>query len=211
MIKFEDKTAVDFVIVGAGGAGGVMAKEPSTAGFQVVVLEQGPCLHEDSLDHDELKFKDVFDPPPSIGQEAFTNDHFLQPNTYRKSASEKAVLMPFTQYGRCVGGGTVHFTGNSWRLHEINFQECSRRGAVQGAALADWPITYPELEPYYRKRMGARHLRAAGIKPLRASAREALPPFSNAREVLRCAPGTGSTQTGTAPVSGTVGGLVQAL
>ena len=42
MTKFEDKTAVDFVIVGAGGAGGIVAKELSTARFQVVVLEQGP-------------------------------------------------------------------------------------------------------------------------------------------------------------------------
>jgi len=33
MRKFEDKTAVDFVIVGAGGAGGVVAKELSTAGL----------------------------------------------------------------------------------------------------------------------------------------------------------------------------------
>jgi choline dehydrogenase-like flavoprotein len=33
---------VDFVIVGSGAAGGVMAKELSVAGFTVVVLEQGP-------------------------------------------------------------------------------------------------------------------------------------------------------------------------
>src|SRR5579864_1841760 len=151
MIKFEDKTAVDFVIVGAGGAGGVMAKELSTAGFQVVVLEQGPYLHEDNFDHDELKFKDVFDPPPSIGKEVLTNDHSLQPNTYRKSAGESASPMPFAQYGRCVGGGTVQFTGNYWRFHEVDFQERSRWGAVEGAALADWPITYAELEPYYTK------------------------------------------------------------
>ncbi len=38
MTKFKPTTQVDFVIIGAGGAGGVMAKELSTAGFQVVVL-----------------------------------------------------------------------------------------------------------------------------------------------------------------------------
>ena len=142
MTKFEDKTAVDFVIVGAGGAGGVVAKELSTAGFQVVVLEQGPYLHEGDFIHDELKFKDVFD-PPFIGQEVLTNDHTLQPNTFRKTARDKAVLASFAQYGRCVGGGTVHFTGNYWRLHEVDFLERSRWGPVEGTGLADCESSRP--------------------------------------------------------------------
>ncbi|PYX14772.1 MAG: gluconate 5-dehydrogenase [Acidobacteria bacterium] len=162
MTKFEDKTAVDFVIVGAGGAGGVVAKELSTAGFQVVVLEQGPYLHEGDFIHDELKFKDVFD-PPFIGQEVLTNDHTLQPNTFRKTAPDKAVLTSFAQYGRCVGGGTVHFTGNYWRFHEVDFLERSRWGAVEGTGpyytKAEWelgisglaganPFDPPRSKPY---------------------------------------------------------------
>jgi len=150
MIKFEDKTAVDFVIVGAGGAGGVVAKELSTAGFQVVVLEQGPHLHEEDFTHDELKHKDIWI-PPFLGQDALTNDHSLQPNTFRKTASEKAEPAAFAQYGRCVGGGTVHFTGNYWRFHEVDFVERTRWGAIEGTGFADWPITYADLEPYYTK------------------------------------------------------------
>jgi choline dehydrogenase-like flavoprotein len=150
MRKFEDKTQVDFVIVGAGGAGGVVAKELSTAGFQVVVLEQGPYFREKDFDHDELKFKDVFS-PPFIGREVLTNDHSLQPNTFRKTEQEKAVLAAFAQYGRCVGGGTVHFTANYWRFHEVDFIEHSRWGTVEGSGLADWPISYADLEPYYTK------------------------------------------------------------
>ena len=34
--------AVDFVIIGSGSAGGILAKELATNGFKVVVLEQGP-------------------------------------------------------------------------------------------------------------------------------------------------------------------------
>jgi choline dehydrogenase-like flavoprotein len=150
MAKFEDKTVVDFVIVGAGGAGGVVAKELSTAGFQVVVLEQGPYLHKKDFTHDELKHKDIWI-PPFLGQDALTNDHALQPNTFRKTGSEKAELTAFAQYGRCVGGGTVHFTGNYWRFHEVDFAERTRWGAVAGTGLADWPITYADLEPYYTK------------------------------------------------------------
>src|SRR5271170_4579917 len=107
MTKFEEKTAVDFVIIGAGGAGGVVAKELSTAGFQVVVLEQGPYLHEEDFVHDELKRKNIF-APPFVGREVLTNDHALQPNTFRRTESEKAAIAAFAGYGRCVGGGTVH-------------------------------------------------------------------------------------------------------
>src|SRR5260370_2201262 len=123
MRKFDDTGRVDFVIVGAGGAGGGVAKEVSTAGFHVVVLEQGPYLREGDFEHDELKFKD-FDAPPFIGREVLTNDHALQPNTLRKAENEKAVLGAFVTYGRGVGGATVHFTGSCWRLHTIN---CAQR------------------------------------------------------------------------------------
>jgi len=150
MVKFETRTAVDFTVIGGGGAGSVVAKELSTAGFQVVVLEQGPYLRENSFHHDELKFKDLYD-PPFIGQETLTNVHTLQPNTFRKDETQKAERVPMIIYGRCVGGGTVHFTANYWRFHEIDFVERTRWGPVPGAALADWPITYAELEPYYTK------------------------------------------------------------
>ena len=40
-IVFDTRKEVDFVIIGSGAAGGVMAKELSMAGFDVVVLEQG--------------------------------------------------------------------------------------------------------------------------------------------------------------------------
>ena len=150
MARFADTLRVDFVVIGAGGAGAIVAKELSTAGFQVVVLEQGPYLHEGDFEHDELRFKDIFD-PPGIGREVLTRDHALQPDTFRKTEKEKAILVPFAEYGRCVGGGTVHFTGNYWRFHAIDFQERSKWGELSGTGLAYWPITYSELESYYTK------------------------------------------------------------
>jgi choline dehydrogenase-like flavoprotein len=148
--KFETKTPVDFVVVGAGAAGGIVAKELSTAGFEVVVLEQGPFLREKDFRHDELKFQDIYD-PPYVGQPALTNDHIRQPNTFRKTAQEKTTRIPVVGYGRCVGGGTVHFTANYWRFHETDFIERSRWGPIAGTGFADWPITYADLEPYYTK------------------------------------------------------------
>ena len=52
---FDTRSAVDFVIVGSGAAGGVLAKELSTAGFDVVVLEQGPYRTAADFTHDEMK------------------------------------------------------------------------------------------------------------------------------------------------------------
>ena len=43
---------VDFVIIGSGAAGGIMAKELSIAGFSVVVLEQGPYMKPHQFMHD---------------------------------------------------------------------------------------------------------------------------------------------------------------
>ncbi len=132
----------DFLIVGAGAAGGVVAKELATAGFRVVVLEQGPWLRERDFKHDELW---------AHRQHALTNDHARQPNTRRLTEAETAILRPTVSYGRGVGGGSVHFTANYWRFHELDFVERSRRGGLAGTGLDDWPISYAELEPYYTK------------------------------------------------------------
>lgn len=141
-VTFRPSDAVDFLVIGAGAAGGVMAKELSTAGFRVVVLEQGPYLNERDYKHDEIGY---------IYQPGLTNDPKIQPITYRKNESEKGRPIKAIQYGRQVGGGSVHFTANYWRFHESDFEERSLFGEVAGTGLADWPIKYADLEPYYTK------------------------------------------------------------
>jgi len=141
-VTYKPSDEVDFVIVGSGAAGGVMAKELSTNGFHVVVLEQGPYLTPNDFSHNEIE---VFN------QHQLTNNPGLQPNTFRKTPEDKAKVQQSVMYGRCVGGSSVHFTANYWRLHEIDFIERSKVGEIPGANLVDWPITYNDLEPYYTK------------------------------------------------------------
>lgn len=140
--RFRPDDVVDFVVVGAGAAGGVVARELSVAGFRVVVLEQGPYLTPRDFRHDELGVTRLA---------ALTNDFKRQPNTLRTTEKETATVQPAVQYGRLVGGGSAHFTGNYWRFHEIDFIERSRKGPIAGTGFDDWPITYAELEPYYTK------------------------------------------------------------
>src|SRR5215475_3102506 len=140
--KYKASDEVDFVIVGSGAAGGVMAKELSTNGFRVVVLEQGPYLKESDFVHDEVKV---------LQENHITNHPELQPNTFRKTAVEKAKPQRVVAYGRCVGGSSVHFNANYWRFHEIDFLERRKLGPIAGTGLVDWPLTYSDLEPYYTK------------------------------------------------------------
>jgi choline dehydrogenase-like flavoprotein len=50
-----------------------------------------------------------------------------------------------------VGGGTVHWQGWLPRFTPNDFRLRTIAGEVKGATLADWPISYEELEPYYAK------------------------------------------------------------
>ena len=101
--KYKTSEQVDFVIVGSGAAGGILAKELSTNGFRVVVLEQGPYLTEADFTHDEVKV---------IGQNLLTNHPELQPTSFRKTPNEKAKRQNALVYGRLVGGTSVHFTAD---------------------------------------------------------------------------------------------------
>jgi len=137
--------AVDFAVVGTGAAGGVMARELSQAGFSVVLFEQGPHLQPTQFEHDELKYEFM---------NGITNDPVLSPQSFRKTPAERAEPvrdLPALQYVRMVGGSSIHFTANFWRLHEIDFHERSVLGPISGTGFADWPISYQELEPYYTK------------------------------------------------------------
>jgi choline dehydrogenase-like flavoprotein len=142
---FRDSQTVDFVIVGSGAAGGVIARELARAGLSVVVLEQGKRFLPADFEHDELKYW-------FIG--GIATDPVRNPQTFRRSAAEQAqrplVRTPLW-YARGVGGTTLHYTANYWRFREIDFRERSVLGEISGTGFADWPITYDELEPYYTK------------------------------------------------------------
>jgi len=142
---YKPSETVDFVIVGSGAAGGVMARELAQAGHSVVLMEQGARLEPADFEHDELKY---------FLLNAITNDPRQSPQTFRNDPKARALSSPQGNsliYARIVGGSSNHFTANFWRFHPIDFKEHSKLGDIPGASFADWPITYEELEPYYTK------------------------------------------------------------
>jgi len=141
---FPTREAVDFVVVGTGAAGGVIAKELAVAGFSVVVLEQGPHLQAPDFKHDEWGY--------DVNNDLTWNARQGHPQTFRKSDNETAQISETVLgYAHNVGGSSVHFSANFWRFRPIDFNEASVRGSIAGTNFADWPISYDELEPYYTK------------------------------------------------------------
>jgi len=140
--RYAPEADVDFVIVGSGIAGGSVAWTLARAGFRVVVLEQGSYLTEKDFRHDEVA---------SLNLSALTNDPKRSPQTFHQTPNAKTEKGVHLVYGRCVGGGTVHFTANFWRFRELDFKERSVLGPIEGTGFSDWPISYAELEPYYTR------------------------------------------------------------
>jgi choline dehydrogenase-like flavoprotein len=143
--RFTSGEQVDFVVVGSGASGGVVARELARAGHTVLVFEQGPRLGPADFEHDEFKY---------FFLNGLTNSPDISPQSFRKSTAEPAVRARGTNpllYARIVGGSSNHFTANFWRFHEIDFHEHSVYGGIPGTSFADWPISYQDLEPYYTK------------------------------------------------------------
>ena len=143
--SFSTREEVDFVIVGSGSAGGIVAKELSTAGFGIVLLEQGPHLQSGDFRHDEWDYDE--------NERLVWGTRKGHPQTFRRHEGEPAqqTTRPTVRYAHNVGGSSVHFSANFWRLRPLDFVEASARGTIAGTNFADWPITYEELEPYYTK------------------------------------------------------------
>lgn len=130
---------VDVCVIGTGAAGGVWIDCCTKAGLEVVALERGPRLGpSDFMQHDELT---------NIHQgRGFASDW---QDTLREDPEDEARLGRSVLLANCVGGGTAHWGSWSWRYREDDFRVRGAEGEVPGANLADWPIDYAELAPYY--------------------------------------------------------------
>ncbi len=131
----------DVCVIGTGAAGGVWIDVCTRAGLEVVALERGPELGPaDFMHHDEWS--------NTHRGEGFAPDWR---DTLRETEGEVAQLGRSAMLAQCVGGGTAHWGGQSWRYREDDFRLLSSEGPVAGANLADWPISYAELEPWYAR------------------------------------------------------------
>ena len=139
----------DVVIVGMGAAGGVAAYPLAEAGLNVVGLEAGTWLDQRDFAPDEIRnnYRDW----PMLVKKAE-----LERPTSRATSANAATRIANHPMMNAVGGTTLHYWAQSWRLNPWDFRvvtETARRYGPSripaGSTVEDWPFGYDELEPYY--------------------------------------------------------------
>ena len=143
-------TRTDVVVVGLGGAGGVAVRPLCEAGLEVVGLEAGTWLGPRDFAPDELR--NNIRGWPQATQKANREIPVHRPRSGAADSPRSAVHPMMNG----VGGTTLHYWAQSWRLNPWNFKlvtETTRRygsGRIPpDSTVEDWPFGYEELERYY--------------------------------------------------------------
>jgi choline dehydrogenase-like flavoprotein len=141
---------VNVVVIGAGAAGGIVAKELATAGLSVVLLERGPWYTANDCRKDDLRNQRV-----TVLGAAFGPEDDGNPRVCVNAAGAVERVLPsegrYSNNAACVGGGTLSYGAMAFRFLPQDFRMKSTYGAPPGSSLEDWPVTYDDLEPFYDK------------------------------------------------------------
>ena len=150
--------AFDAVVVGSGATGGWVAKQLTEAGLRVAVLEAGRKL-DPSQDYTE--HKRPYDMPlrgRRLGTQERQTRQPVQSRCYQCDEYTNHLFVDDTEHpyttpvdrpfdwirGRHVGGKSILWARQSYRLSDYDFKAASRDGFG-----VDWPIDYEEIAPYY--------------------------------------------------------------
>ena len=138
----------DAVVVGSGAGGGVAAWALARSGRSVLLVERGDYPDTASLARDHLRnarFESGLD--HLTMQSSADNPRTLL-------VGQDSVVLPASdaRYGSnadTFGGGTRVYGAQAWRFMPEDFAMASTYGVPEGSALADWPIGYDDMEPFY--------------------------------------------------------------
>lgn len=138
----------DICIVGSGAGGGPVALALSEAGYSVLVLEKGPWFTEKDFYKDELACcrRSVYTPKLKDEQHVIEDEGR---NGWEATPTSESGWDFWN--GSCVGGASNFMSGFFYRLKPEDFRLRSTFGEIEGANVADWPISYADMEPYYTK------------------------------------------------------------
>lgn len=120
---------VDCVVIGLGAGGAPLLARLARAGLKVVALEAGPW----------------YDPRKDFATDEMYQN-FLFWNDERLSAGKDPLAMGKNNSGTGVGGSTLHYTAYTPRPLPDDLHLKRDFGVGE-----DWPLTYDDLEPYFRE------------------------------------------------------------
>lgn len=142
----------DVVLVGVGGVGGLVASILASAGLKVVGLEAGPWRTKRDFVPDELG-------ETYYGRANMSAAKYLSETPrWRRNEGEPTGEASFS-LGRMVngvGGSIIHYSAWLRRYHPHHFEHLTHvrerwgeQVLPEGHTLADWPVSFGDLEPYY--------------------------------------------------------------
>ncbi|MBA2714632.1 MAG: gluconate 2-dehydrogenase subunit 3 family protein [Rubrobacteraceae bacterium] len=141
----------DVVLVGVGAVGALVAPILTRAGLKVVGLEAGPYRKGRDFVPDELR--------SSYYARGAMGPKFLSETPrwrLREGAPTRDATFTLGRMMNGVGGSVIHWGGALRRCHPHHFrylthvrENFGETVLPEGNTLADWLITYDELEPYY--------------------------------------------------------------
>jgi choline dehydrogenase-like flavoprotein len=154
------RNTYDAIVVGSGATGGWAAKELTEKGLRVILLEAGRKL-DPAKDYRmlawpyELKYRNTVPQTALFKARQATQSKCYACDEYANHFFVDDVDNPYTTAagkpfdwirGRQVGGRTLMWGRQSYRLSDYEFKAASRDGHGE-----DWPISYQELAPYYER------------------------------------------------------------
>ena len=136
----------DAVVIGSGAAGGTVASTLAAAGLKVALVEKGRWMKRGDFSKDEIAYcrRDIVTP------NLFDEYHVIERRSGGRWVAQPTFETGWSFWnGNIVGGSSNLMSGMFHRMHPDDFRLLSRYGPIEGANIADWPISYEELEPYY--------------------------------------------------------------
>ena len=145
------KQVYDAIVIGSGASGGAVAHQLCQAGFKVAMLEKGRLIRREEFSKDELAYCRRDSVTPNLFDEYHTIEEWEEGEGGKGKWVETPTYESNWSFwnGNIVGGSSNLMSGMLHRMHPDDFRLLTKYGAIEGANIVDWPITYSDMEPYY--------------------------------------------------------------